>query len=152
MLSESAPHAQAVFTFFDRSEDGTVDINEFAMRIRGEMKPSRVKMVKEIFDSLDKTGDSLVTVEDLRGVYVVPGNMDPEAALQGFDDFVTSWMQLPEISRKQWSYMGGLFSREEDVPLAAQHIPPTLVPIECSDLKIHTDCLAVQENHVLAAA
>ena len=41
-----------------------------------------------------------------------------EASHQNFDDFVESWMrQLPENTRKEWAYMGSIFSREEDDPV-----------------------------------
>lgn len=72
-----------------------MDIHEFAARMRGEMKESRVNAVREVFEKLDKTRDGVVTIEDLQGVYNVQSNSDvkagavsPDAALK---DFLSQW-------------------------------------------------------------
>ena len=40
-----------------------------------------------------------------------------EAASYDFDGYVWNWMTLLERHRKEWSYIGGLFSREECDPI-----------------------------------
>ena len=40
-----------------------------------------------------------------------------EAESHDFHGYVWNWMSLPERHRKQWSYIGGLFSREESDPV-----------------------------------
>ncbi len=87
--------AQAIFAFFDKGGDGAIDIHEFAARIRGEMKESRVEIIREVFEYLDKTDDGKVTVEDLRGLYdvhnspdVASGSVSADGALQ---KFIAQW-------------------------------------------------------------
>ncbi|MEQ2203964.1 hypothetical protein XENOCAPTIV_005821 [Xenoophorus captivus] len=48
--------ATALFQHFDRDGNGTIDFDEFLITLRA-------------FRKLDRSGDGVVTIEDLRGVY-----------------------------------------------------------------------------------
>lgn len=86
--------ATAVFQQFDRDGSGTIDFDEFLITLRvnmqaADMQPNiiswlftsiicylqpqmsqaRKEVVMQAFRKLDKTGDGVITVEDLRGVY-----------------------------------------------------------------------------------
>ena len=58
-----------VVTYLDTNRDGSVDINEFISGVRGPMNQRRQGLVMQAFAVLDKTGDGVVTVEDLQGAY-----------------------------------------------------------------------------------
>ncbi|XP_010768494.1 calcyphosin-like protein isoform X2 [Notothenia coriiceps] len=53
--------ATALFLRFDRDGNGTIDFDEFLLTLR--------EVVLQAFRKLDRTGDGVVTIEDLRGVY-----------------------------------------------------------------------------------
>ncbi|XP_070195764.1 calcyphosin-like protein isoform X3 [Littorina saxatilis] len=62
---------QEVFQIFDKDGSGTIDFDEFLVKLRPPMSQHRKALIFQAFDKLDKTGDGIITVEDLRGVYNV---------------------------------------------------------------------------------
>ena len=53
--------------------------------MRGDMAPARVAIIREVFAKVDVTGDGVVTIDDLRGVFdvdshpsVIAGAITPE--------------------------------------------------------------------------
>lgn len=63
--------ALTLFHVFDRDGSGMIDFDEFLLTLRPPMSNARKEVIMEAFRKLDKTGDGLITVEDLRGVYNV---------------------------------------------------------------------------------
>ncbi|XP_061886866.1 calcyphosine-like b [Entelurus aequoreus] len=61
--------AAALFQHFDRDGSGAIDFDEFLVTLRPAMSKSRKEVVMQAFRKLDKTGDGVITIEDLRGVY-----------------------------------------------------------------------------------
>ncbi|KAF7243103.1 Calcyphosin-like protein [Varanus komodoensis] len=61
--------AQEIFSLCDKDGSGTLDFNEFLKILRPPMSKARKEIIAAAFQKLDRTGDGLVTVEDLRGVY-----------------------------------------------------------------------------------
>ncbi|XP_043282365.1 calcyphosin-like protein isoform X3 [Venturia canescens] len=60
-----------IFARLDADESGGIDLTEFVKALRPPMSESRIKVVHQAFQKLDKTGDGEITVDDLRGVYNV---------------------------------------------------------------------------------
>jgi Ca2+-binding EF-hand superfamily protein len=58
-----------MFDAFDRDRSGTVSYDEFIRGVRGPMNPFRIGLVKQAFTKLDKTGDGVVDINDIKGVY-----------------------------------------------------------------------------------
>ncbi|EFX68766.1 hypothetical protein DAPPUDRAFT_228861 [Daphnia pulex] len=65
---------RALFDAFDKDGSGSVCINEFLKAIRPPMSEGRKRVIAEAFKKLDRTGDAIVTLEDLNGVYNVKHN------------------------------------------------------------------------------
>ncbi|XP_061732297.1 calcyphosin-like protein isoform X2 [Nerophis ophidion] len=61
--------AAALFQHFDRDGSGAIDFDEFLVTLRPAMSKARKEVVMQAFRKLDKTGDGVITIEDLRGVY-----------------------------------------------------------------------------------
>ncbi|XP_060089405.1 calcyphosin [Heteronotia binoei] len=68
-VSLEPEEAQQIFSVCDKSQSGTLDFTEFLEALRPPMSKARKEVIGEAFQKLDKTGDGVVTVEDLRGVY-----------------------------------------------------------------------------------
>ena len=62
---------QAMFNSLDTDSSGSLDFDEFLRALRPPMSNSRKQLVIRAFQKLDKSGDGVVTVEDLKGVYSV---------------------------------------------------------------------------------
>lgn len=65
---------RALFDAFDIDHSGSVCINEFLRGIRPPMSEGRKRVIAEAFKKLDKTGDGVITMEDLKHVYNVKHN------------------------------------------------------------------------------
>jgi len=75
----------------DRSGDALVSFDEFLRAMRGKMNKRRVDLVRQAFDQFDRTGDGVVTVDDLKGTYDVSrlpdvrsGKISEDEALEDF--------------------------------------------------------------------
>ncbi|XP_067677499.1 calcyphosin-like protein isoform X3 [Haliotis asinina] len=62
---------QAAFDKCDKDGSGTLDFDEFLIQLRPPMSKARRALIEQAFKKLDKSGDGVVTVEDLKGVYNV---------------------------------------------------------------------------------
>lgn len=68
-----------LFKYFDADSTGGIDYEEFIHRVRGQLNESRKALVCAAFRKLDRTGDGVVGLEDLRGVY--NASLHPEVRL-----------------------------------------------------------------------
>ena len=87
----SAGEADQVFSYFDTDRSGYLSVNELMVGLRGDLSPFRQELVDMAFGRLDKTGDGIITVDDLEGSYdvssipeVAAGKMTPRQALSRF--------------------------------------------------------------------
>lgn len=58
-----------LFNYIDMNKNGEIDYDEFLRMVRGKMNEARRKWVVLAFKKLDKTGNGVVNIEDLRGIY-----------------------------------------------------------------------------------
>jgi len=73
-LKLTEEEAKEMFDHFDKDKGGTVNIDEFLMAVRPPMSTTRKNVILEAYKKLDKTGDGVLTIEDLKGVYNVKSN------------------------------------------------------------------------------
>ena len=97
-----------ILTDFDRDGDGSISVTEFMRGLRGRMAKRRVKLVKQAFALLDKTGDGEINMDDIIEAYdasqhpeVKAGRMKPEEVLGHFldtwdksQDGVVTWTEF----------------------------------------------------------
>lgn len=63
-----------VFQQLDRNDNGSIEFDEFLVSLRPPMSKSRLDLIDAAFHKMDKTGDGVITVDDLKGVYNVRMN------------------------------------------------------------------------------
>ncbi|XP_037680223.1 calcyphosin [Choloepus didactylus] len=85
--------AEGVCKRWDRDGSGTLDLEEFLRALRPPMSPAREAVITAAFTKLDRSGDGVVTVDDLRGMYsgrthpkVQSGEWTEEKVLRRFLD------------------------------------------------------------------
>ena len=62
------------------NHDGTLSIDEFLLAIRGEMNEKRTSLVEQAFRKIDKDGNGLLEVQDIKDTYKADRHPD---VLQG---------------------------------------------------------------------
>nr|XP_020739416.1 calcyphosin isoform X4 [Odocoileus virginianus texanus] len=93
-----AAETEGVCRRWDRDGSGTLDLEEFLRALRPPMSQAREAVIAAAFAKLDRSGDGVVTVDDLRGVYsgrahpkVRSGEWTEEQVLRRFlDNFDSS--------------------------------------------------------------
>ncbi len=60
---------ERLFNLFDMNRDGQISYAEFLRIVTGEMNETRKQLVEAAFKKLDKNGDGVITVDDLKDVY-----------------------------------------------------------------------------------
>uniref|UniRef100_A0A9L0RI54 EF-hand domain-containing protein n=1 Tax=Equus caballus TaxID=9796 RepID=A0A9L0RI54_HORSE len=68
-LALDTAEAEGVCRRWDRDGSGTLDLEEFLRALRPPMSQAREAVIAAAFAKLDRSGDGVVTVDDLRGVY-----------------------------------------------------------------------------------
>lgn len=87
----SEENIPTLFAAFDTNRDGTLNIDEFLMAIRGELNEQRLALVQQAFRAIDKDGSGFLDVEDIRDAYradkhpdVIEGKRSEESVLIEF--------------------------------------------------------------------
>jgi Ca2+-binding EF-hand superfamily protein len=65
----SEENVPLVFESFDTNRDGTLNIDEFLMAIRGELNDYRRGLVEKAFRKIDKDGSGLIEIDDIKDLY-----------------------------------------------------------------------------------
>lgn len=91
----SKQDSRLLFDTLDKNKSGSIEFDEFVVAIRGPLNKFRFELVMKAFSILDKTGDGLVTIEDLAETYntashprVKAGTMTHEQCLR---EFMAQW-------------------------------------------------------------
>lgn len=85
----------AIVKYFDTNKDGKISFDEFLRKIRGDLNDRRTDLVIMAYKILDKSGDGLVTIDDIMQIYnaschpdFISGKKNKEQILR---EFMTIW-------------------------------------------------------------
>jgi Ca2+-binding EF-hand superfamily protein len=91
MVNLKKQDLQQMLQVLDRNLNGTISFNEFVAGVRGQISERREELIAMAFRVLDKTGDGVVTMEDVSEAYnvdfdpdVLAGRTKPDAAVSMF--------------------------------------------------------------------
>ena len=65
----SEDNVPIIFGAFDTNRDGTLNIDEFLMAIRGELNDFRRALVEKAFRKIDKDGSGFLDIDDIKDLY-----------------------------------------------------------------------------------
>jgi Ca2+-binding EF-hand superfamily protein len=68
-VSFTTSEIEALFRFIDVNNDGVILYDEFLRAVRGPLKKNREVLVLKAFDILDRDGNGVLELSDLKGVY-----------------------------------------------------------------------------------
>ncbi len=58
-----------LFSMFDINHDGSISYNEFLKIVMGDMNETRRQVVEAAFKKLDKNGDNVITLDEVKDLY-----------------------------------------------------------------------------------
>lgn len=101
---------QELFRAFDKDGSGVIDFDEFLLALRPPMSKARKDIINEAFNKLDKTGDSVITVDDLRGVYNVKMHPKYQNGEMTEEQIFTKFLNTFEVGSSE---VDGKITRDE---------------------------------------
>lgn len=116
-LNYSNMEMKELFNAFDEDHSGFIDFNEFLEKLRPPMNKSRINLIVQAYNKLDKNSDGKITVADLKGVYNVSkhpkylnGEWTEEQILRKFlNTFDTKGQEDGIITREEFiNYYAGV--------------------------------------------
>ncbi|CAG2202228.1 Calcyphosin,Calcyphosin-like protein [Mytilus edulis] len=119
-----------IFRHIDVDHSKCLSLKEFsdgikAFALRPPMSQTRISIINEAFAKFDKTGDGVITVEDLRGVYSVKrhpkylnGEMTEDQILRTFLDVFDQGVKDGTVTKEEftnyYSGVGANIDTDED--------------------------------------
>jgi Ca2+-binding EF-hand superfamily protein len=95
-IEVSDDDAQRLFAIFDPDRSGSVDYEEFLHRVRGVLNPARKALVQQVFTRLDRTGDGIVALEDIKGIYNATQHPDVRSGKKTEDEVLGDFLDTFE--------------------------------------------------------
>ena len=99
----SEENIPTLFNAFDTNHDGTLNIDEFLMAIRGELNAGRLKLIEQAFRKIDQDGSGFLEVDDIKDSYkadkhpdVIEGKRTEEQVLIEFLETFEAHLNLRE--------------------------------------------------------
>lgn len=112
-----------LFGIFDKDGSGTIDFDEFLVKLRPPMSQARKTLIHLAFKKLDKSGDGIVTIDDLKGIYKVnkhpkyiSGELSEDEVLKLFLDSFDSHDKDGKVTQEEFQnyYCGVSASVDSD--------------------------------------
>jgi len=124
-LNLSDDEIRQMFQQFDTDGSGNIHYNEFLKAVRPPLNKNRLNLIDMAFKKLDKTGDGIVTFEDLKGTYNIQshpeyqnGQKTEKELFQGFlKKFEEGGSIDGQLTREEFTdyYSGVSASIDEDI-------------------------------------
>jgi Ca2+-binding EF-hand superfamily protein len=109
-LPMSADEVAQLIGPIDKDKSGTIRLGEFLIAIRGTINQRRQKMIDMAFKVLDKSGNGVITIDDIQSSYnvshdpdVLAGNIPPDQALECFLSMFDSIDRDGTVTRKEFT-------------------------------------------------
>jgi Ca2+-binding EF-hand superfamily protein len=85
-----------LFKALDTDRSGSISYNEFIYAIKGPMNQFRQDIVLKAFKQLDRTGDGVLTVDDIKGVYSAAKHPDVLSGKRTEDEILNEFLETFE--------------------------------------------------------
>jgi len=88
--------SRLLFDFIDADKGGHIDYEEFIHQLRGSMNQNRQSLVERAFKMLDKNGNGVVELDDIKGVYNAKNHPDVRSGKKTEDDILCEFLDTFE--------------------------------------------------------
>lgn len=99
-ILRSEAEARAIFSYFDSDSSAGIDYHEFVYLVRGALNNRRKKVVHQAFRLLDRTGDGVITVEDLAHAFDVSNHLDVMSGSKTQEEAMNEFLALFDTVNK----------------------------------------------------
>lgn len=82
---------------FDINGDGNISYDELMRSVVGEMNGFRKQLVRKAFDKLDKNGNGLIELDDIKGVYNAKFHPEVKAGKKTEDEVLYEFLDTFEL-------------------------------------------------------
>ena len=93
----SDENVPTLFEVFDTNHDGTLNIDEFLMAIRGELNDFRRGLVQKAFRKIDKNGNGLIELDDIKDTYNAQKHPDVIQGRKTEDQILMEFLETFEM-------------------------------------------------------
>ncbi|XP_052105627.1 calcyphosin-like protein isoform X3 [Mytilus californianus] len=115
-LSFPESSVEELFSYIDKDGQHGILFDEFLEALRPPMSQTRISIINEAFAKFDKTGDGVITLEDLKGVYSVKhhpkylnGEMTEDQILRTFLDVFDQGVKDGTVTKEEFTnYYSGV--------------------------------------------
>jgi len=89
--------AYVLFSIFDVNQDGNISYEEFLRGVIGGMNTSRTQLVRRAFQKLDRNGNGLVELEEIKQLYNAKQHPDVKLGKKTEDEVFIEFMDTFEL-------------------------------------------------------
>ena len=89
--------ATILFRAFDLNGDGSISYDELLRGVMGEMNGARKALVNRAFKKLDKNGNGIIEVDDLKGVYNAKNHPDVKLGKKTEEEVLSEFLDTFEL-------------------------------------------------------
>ena len=95
----SQDECRQLFDLFDENDDGTLDIDEFIINVRGELNAFRQSVVKKAFTKLDVDKSGALELGDIKKFYNAKAHPDVKAGKKTEQEVLIDFLETFEAHR-----------------------------------------------------
>ena len=89
--------AMVLYSLFDTNRDGRISYDEFLRGVVGGMNQNRVQLVRRAFEKLDKNGNGVVELEDIKNIYNAKFHPDVKLGKKTEEEVLIEFMDTFEL-------------------------------------------------------
>ena len=89
--------AFVLFSLFDVNQDGNISYDEFLRGVVGEMNQARKQLVRRAFEKLDRNGNGIVELDEIKQLYNAKQHPDVKLGKKTEDEVFIEFMDTFEL-------------------------------------------------------
>jgi len=86
-----------LFDLFDINGDGSVDYDELMRSVVGEMNNNRKALVRRAFEKIDRNGNGIIELDDIKGTYNAKFHPDVKSGKKTEDEVLSEFLDTFEL-------------------------------------------------------
>jgi len=89
---------QKLFSLFDLNGDGNISYDELLRGVVGEMNQFRQNFIKKAFSKLDKNGNGIIEIDDIKSTYNAKNHPDVKLGKKTEEEILSEFLDTFELA------------------------------------------------------